>query len=221
MRVAIMQPYFMPYAGYFRLLAAVDLFVVYDCVQFPRRGWVHRNRLFDNNLEMQWLTLPLEKGERDSTRICDLRFRPDAQAEWLREVARFPALRTLPTRAERLAEAALTLTGSPVEYIVSGLKVVSAMLKVQRPMILSSSLKINPAIRSQERILAILDMVGATDYINAPGGRSLYNDADFKGAGVTLRFLADYRGDVSIGLLFQVIETAPARSVQQFRLNEA
>jgi WbqC-like protein family len=43
--VAIMQPYFLPYAGYSRLFAATDLFVVYDCVQFPRRGWVHRNRL--------------------------------------------------------------------------------------------------------------------------------------------------------------------------------
>jgi hypothetical protein len=40
-----MQPYFVPYAGYFRLFAASDLFVIYDCVQFPRRGWVHRNRL--------------------------------------------------------------------------------------------------------------------------------------------------------------------------------
>jgi hypothetical protein len=37
--VAIMQPYFIPYAGYFRLFAATDLFVIYDCVQFPRRGW--------------------------------------------------------------------------------------------------------------------------------------------------------------------------------------
>ena len=41
-----MQPYFVPYAGYFRLFAASDLFVIYDCVQFPRRGWVHRNKMF-------------------------------------------------------------------------------------------------------------------------------------------------------------------------------
>jgi hypothetical protein len=43
--IAVMQPYFIPYAGYFRLFAASDLFVIYDCVQFPRRGWVQRNRL--------------------------------------------------------------------------------------------------------------------------------------------------------------------------------
>jgi hypothetical protein len=42
--VAVMQPYFMPYAGYFRLFCAADVFVMFDCVQFRRRGWVHRNR---------------------------------------------------------------------------------------------------------------------------------------------------------------------------------
>src|SRR5437016_2188558 len=60
--VAIMQPYFLPYAGYFRLFAASDLFVIYDCVQFPRRGWVHRNRLTDARGLERWLTLPLEKA---------------------------------------------------------------------------------------------------------------------------------------------------------------
>src|ERR1700750_1484658 len=71
--VAIMQPYFFPYAGYFRLFAASDLFVVYDCVQFPRRGWVHRNRLIDASGRLQWLTLPLEKAPQEVL-IRDLRF---------------------------------------------------------------------------------------------------------------------------------------------------
>lgn len=48
--VAIMQPCFIPYVGYFRLFAASDLFVICDCVQFPRRDGVHRNRLLDGAL---------------------------------------------------------------------------------------------------------------------------------------------------------------------------
>ena len=56
--IAVMQPYFVPYAGYFRLFAATDLFVIYDCVQFPRRGWVHRNQLPGANGQPNWLTLP-------------------------------------------------------------------------------------------------------------------------------------------------------------------
>jgi len=72
-----MQPYFVPYAGYFRLFSASDLFVIYDCVQFPRRGWVHRNRLVDRTGAERWLTLPIEKAPQDVL-IRELRFPPDA-----------------------------------------------------------------------------------------------------------------------------------------------
>src|ERR1700750_1478713 len=70
--VPIMQPSFLPYAGYFRLFAASDLFVVYDCVQFPRRGWVHRNRLPLASGDAGWLTLPVAKAPRDAL-ICNLK----------------------------------------------------------------------------------------------------------------------------------------------------
>jgi hypothetical protein len=75
-----MQPYFMPYAGYFRLLAATELFVVYERVQFPRRGWVPRNKLADAHGQPQWLTMPLASAEVD-TAICDLRFRSGARED--------------------------------------------------------------------------------------------------------------------------------------------
>src|SRR3954469_21286194 len=75
--IAVMQPYFIPYAGYFRLFAASDLFVIYDCVQFPRRGWVHRNKLIDGSGAERWLTLPLGKASQ-SALIMDLQFPPNA-----------------------------------------------------------------------------------------------------------------------------------------------
>ena len=80
--IAIMQPYFIPYAGYFRLFAASDLFVIYDCVQFPRQGWVHRNRLVDTSGKERWLTLPLAKAPQQVL-IRDLRFAPNAESEFL------------------------------------------------------------------------------------------------------------------------------------------
>ncbi|HCN67153.1 MAG TPA: hypothetical protein DIT03_02555, partial [Candidatus Accumulibacter sp.] len=45
MRLAIMQPYFMPYIGYWQLVAAVDRMIVLDDVAFIRRGWINRNRI--------------------------------------------------------------------------------------------------------------------------------------------------------------------------------
>ena len=76
--IAVIQPYFMPYAGYFRLFAAADEVVLYDCVQFPRRGRVHRNILPDSHANPRWLTLPLQKANM-GVKIQDLSFAEDAQ----------------------------------------------------------------------------------------------------------------------------------------------
>src|SRR6188474_1146913 len=89
--VAIMQPYFIPYAGYFRLFAASDLFVIYDCVQFPRRGWVHRNQMLGPDGQECWLTLPLARMARD-VRIRDLSFSADAGAILQERMRRIPLL---------------------------------------------------------------------------------------------------------------------------------
>ena len=87
-----MQPYFLQYAGYFRLFHEVDEFVIYDCVQFPRRGRVHRTEVPGSGEGPAWLTLPLAHQPRD-TLIRDLRFAPGARAEFDLRLARLPWLR--------------------------------------------------------------------------------------------------------------------------------
>src|ERR1700691_6729763 len=59
MKVAIMQPYFLPYLGYFQLIAAVDLFIVYDNIKYVKSGWINRNRLCRNG-EAATFSLPLK-----------------------------------------------------------------------------------------------------------------------------------------------------------------
>ena len=61
-------------------------------------------------------------------------------------------------------------------------------------MIRSSSLGIDPAVRGQERILEVARRLGAREYVNAPGGRELYDAAAFAHAGIRLLFLPEYRG---------------------------
>src|SRR5260221_8734487 len=114
--VAIMQPYFLPYAGYFRLLAASDLFVIYDCVQFPRRGWVHRNMLLDASGEARWLTLPLEKAPRDVL-IRDLRFPPNATDLLAERLRPFPLAAAVTPSTEHILAALADVRGTPLEYI--------------------------------------------------------------------------------------------------------
>ena len=61
MKIAIMQPYFLPYIGYYQLINATDKFVIYDNVQYIKGGWINRNRLFLNN-KIQTFTIPLKKS---------------------------------------------------------------------------------------------------------------------------------------------------------------
>lgn len=61
-RVAIMQPYFLSYLGYFQLIAAADVFVFYDDVHFMKKGWLRRNRIWSNNQE-QLISLPFSSWD--------------------------------------------------------------------------------------------------------------------------------------------------------------
>ena len=194
MKIAIMQPYFFPYAGYFRLFAAVDLFVILDCVQFPRRGWVHRNQLTDHQGQSQWLTLPLMKGDRDSTRICDLCFREDAKTSLLEQFQRFPTLIKLQNTHPALYQSVMHLECPPTQYLVDTLAYVTHFLGISRPLLRSSELEVSPALKGQDRIIEIAKQLGAKHYINAPGGRDIYDADAFSAAGLTLHFLSDHKG---------------------------
>lgn len=194
--VAIMQPYFVPYAGYFRLMAATDLFVIYDCVQFPRRGWVHRNRLSDDNGTLQWLTLPLQKVGMDA-KINELIFRPDAADAIEEALRRFPICRSDAFRNSGFRPIMNDILKTmPVETIVSLLQYCCLEMNIPFNAVRSSALGIDPACKGQNRIIAIARAVGATTYVNAPGGRHLYQSEVFEESGVALRFLRPWEGSL-------------------------
>ena len=60
MKLGIMQPYFLPYIGYWQLLSAVDVFVVYDNIKYTKKGWINRNRFLVNG-QPKLFTIPLRK----------------------------------------------------------------------------------------------------------------------------------------------------------------
>jgi WbqC-like protein len=191
--VAIMQPYFLPYAGYFRLFTASDLFVIYDCVQFPRRGWVHRNVLPDASGAERWLTLPLEKAPQ-SALIRDLLFPSDAGERLAERLRSFPLIARCPRSAAPLLAALTDIRGTPLDHIERLLELTVAYCGLRWRVIRSSSLNVAAEIRGQDRILEIARRVGAKRYVNASGGRDLYDAEAFDQAGIELRFLADYPG---------------------------
>ncbi|OAN55991.1 hypothetical protein A6A04_10550 [Paramagnetospirillum marisnigri] len=212
MRIAVMQPYFLPYLGYFRLFD-VDLFVVYDCVQFPRRGWVHRNQLRSDGGSLSWLTLPLAKSAREAS-IQSLAFAEGAETAMAERARPFGALRAPRTEASaRLAEEVMRPTATPVDYILGLLLRAASGLGLSPAVQRSSSLGLGNELRGQDRILAICKHFGADDYVNAPGGRALYDVERFRGQGVRLRFLSDYRGD--FGSILQRLDDHEPRDLRR------
>ncbi|MGZ6038930.1 MAG: WbqC family protein [Phenylobacterium sp.] len=212
--VAVMQPYFAAYAGYYRLLAAADVFVIFDCVQFPRRGWVHRNRLPDAKGEADWLTLPLAHAPYEA-RIADLEFAADAPARMVERLRSFPAM------AEPGPAAAAFLNAGPFEglltdYLEAQLRVACEILGFAPRLVRSSTLAIDPQLRAQDRVLEIVRRMGATDYVNAPGGRDLYDEAAFAADGVALHFLAPYEGSMW-SLLYRLAAEPAAEIAEEIR----
>jgi hypothetical protein len=188
-----MQPYFLPYAGYFRLFQETDLFVIYDCVQFIRRGWIHRNRFTNMNGELSWLTLPLAKASQE-VRISDLAF-PEGPLERLQEQQnKFPIFKSPSYALSEFNQAIIQFSLHPVIYITRLLNLACEKLQIPFNITYSSQLQLPSEIKGQDRIITIAKHFNAEIYINPPGGRDLYNETDFNHNGINLQFLAAYSG---------------------------
>ena len=213
--VAVIQPYFFPYAGYFRLYAAADTVVMFDCVQFPRRGWVHRNRFSTSGGASDWLTLPIAYAQRDA-RIADLRFAPDARARMEAAIRRFPTLAEGRRAAAPLVERMFDVGESVTDYLCARLDDVADALGLARAAVRSSCLDIPPSLHGQDRVIAIVKALGGTHYVNPSGGRELYDHAGFERAGLKLGFLSPY-GSSTASILERLLVERSGPLVDEIR----
>ncbi len=184
-----MQPYFLPYIGYWQLLAAVDRFVVYDNIQYTKKGWINRNRFLRNGADA-FFTLPLKKGS-DFLDVADRAladdFVPSTLLNPLANAYRkapffdavFPVLESIVTAAPR----------NLFEYLHHSLVVTAAYLEIPTPIVVSSTVAIDPALKSEQKVIALCQALGADRYINFIGGRELYSPAAFAAAGIELKFI--------------------------------
>jgi len=190
-----MQPYFFPYAGYFRLLGAAETFVIFDDVQFPRRGRVHRCEVPGPHGALEWLTLPLARQPRE-TLIKDIVFAAGA-----RDVLdqRLKRLRWLADARGPWADRVRTHLYGPLDgvltFLEDGLRLVADALDLRPRMLRSSTLNIERDLRAQDRVIAIVRALQGHTYFNPPGGRALYHPDTFRRSGLELKFLPTYSGD--------------------------
>lgn len=186
--VAVMQPYWIPYAGYFRLFNAASVFVVLDDVQFPRRGYVHRNKLLNINSSPDWITLPIKKASRD-TLISNLEFKPNASQLIEDQRRKFPVLKD----GFGVIHQDMRFDRPFVETIVESLKTITKVLDLQCEWYWSSNLGENH-LKGQDRILALVKSVGGSRYVNLAGGLELYEHELFNRSNIELTILPGWQG---------------------------
>jgi hypothetical protein len=187
--VAIMQPYFLPYIGYFQLIHATDTFVVYDNIEYTKKGWINRNRLLKNGAD-ELFTIPLKK-DSDYAHIRQRTLSPDMRRDKIlnnmREAYRhapyFPDVDPLIQSILGCEEINL------FAYLHNSIREVCRYLGIATPLLVSSQLEADHSLKSQDRVIAICKALHATHYINPIGGLSLYSSKDFATDGIKLSFL--------------------------------
>jgi hypothetical protein len=188
MTLAVMQPYLFPYLGYFQLVHAADTFIFYDDVNFIKGGWINRNRILMNGAA-SYLTVQLRDASPNK-KINEIRF-TDNRPKLLKTLDQ--AYRKAPfyNAVRPVVEATLTCdTDLLSELAARSVQDICAYLGLSTVFQVSSSDYASSAgMERTERLLELCRSSGATRYVNAPGGRDLYDKQIFSNAGVELTFL--------------------------------
>lgn len=192
MKLAVMQPYFFPYLGYFQLINSVDKFVIYDNVEYTKRGWINRNKLLFNN-EVAYFTINLKK-DSDYLDVTDRIISPvyfnREMPKILRKIKQnykkapyFKNVYPLLQKIFRYKDENL------LNYILNSIIEISNYLDIKTKLIVSSKIPVNNKLKNKLRVFEIYNYFQANTYINSIGGNNIYLKEDFEKHGVNLRFL--------------------------------
>ncbi len=188
--IAMMQPYLFPYLGYFQLIAASDLFVLGDDLQFVKEGWVNRNRILSGG-EPKFIVFPVKKDshtlninqrylsdnfQNELSRIIKTLYFNYSRAPFRRDV--FPWLEGV----VRYPQSNLAL------YAENAILEICAYLRIPTPIVRSSDLNLRLPTDHQDRVIQTMKVLGGNTYINPIGGLSLYCPKHFSNNGIKLCF---------------------------------
>jgi hypothetical protein len=188
--LVIEQPSYIPWLGYFDLLAQADVWVWYDDVQYTRRDWRNRNRV-DVDGRPTWLTVPVRSGPRSATRICDVEI--DASRPWPRR--HLETLRHCYSRAPHfrevipVVEASLLAGHSHLAPLVIELNEALCRLLGLTPAFQRSSELEGIEGARQERLLQICRRLRASTYLSGPAAHNYIAPGAFRRAGIELRYI--------------------------------
>jgi len=190
MKLGIMQPYFFPYLGHFDLINQVDEWIVFDTAQYMRHHWVNRNRILHPNTGWQYITVPLRKHHRDAPiNQVEIAMETDWRERIVRQLQHYrrkaPYYRQVIAFLEEcFAEASPNLSGTNVLT----LRKTCQRLNITTPIRVLSQMNLDLGVVEGpgDWALVISRAVGASEYINPPGGAALFDESKFVAHGIKL-----------------------------------
>lgn len=191
MKTAIMQPYFLPYIGYWQLLNTVDQFVVYDNIEYTKKGWFNRNRFIENDHD-RLFTIPLKK---DSDYLpVHKRSRSDSSDKEIAHILRiieqnYKKAPYFDSTFPIIKDCFLSSETNLFKYIHNSIQTVANYLGIDTKIIISSNVAIDHGLKAEKKVLAICKALKTETYINSIGGVELYDKARFAAHNLDLRFL--------------------------------
>lgn len=189
-KIAIMQPYLFPYIGYFQLINAVDKFVIYDDVNFIKRGYINRNFILNGPGKFLF-TFPIKKVSQNKLiRDLELSEHGNATEKYLKSLEQFYGSAPNFKKISKLIQEILDSKDSNLsKFIYVSLMKISDYIGIKTELIESSSIYKNEALKGQDRIIDICKTEGANTYINPIGGIKLYSREVFTENGIEIKFL--------------------------------
>lgn len=191
MKLGIMQPYFLPYIGYFQLIHAVDTFVIYDNIEYTKRGWINRNRILNNGSD-KLFTVPLKK-DSDYLDVVD-RYLADNSSSELNKILNqiksnyskapyfdecFPIIQEILKKNEP----------NLFKYILNSIEIICKYFEIKTNLLISSKIETDEKQKAEKRVLSLCKNLNADIYINPIGGVELYTKEIFKENGILLYFI--------------------------------
>lgn len=192
MKIAGMQPYFFPYIGYWQLIHAVDVFIVYDDGKMITNGWIHRNRILNTDRQTpSTISLPL-KDKSVNHKIFEIERTIDVRN--VRKIIR--ALECTYNRAPHYEETMQLLRPLLTDeepnmalYLTHCLQTICNYLGITTRFVISSTIDKTGLEHFMDKVERLGKTIGITDFINPIGGMEIYDKEEWKRHGLTLSFL--------------------------------
>jgi len=213
MTLGIMQPYYLPYLGYFQLMNAVDTYVYYDDVTYIKQGWINRNNILLNG-QNYLFTLEL-KGASSYKKINEIKLggnRDKLYKTFVQAYSKAPYFHNWP-----LYNIFQCKEDNLFDYILRVHSLIFEYLDIKINYLISSEIKKDCDLKGKDKVINICKSLGATTYLNAIGGKELYSKEEFLNNGINLLFL--HPGDIPKRSIIDVIMNYSKEEVKEMLKN--